>query len=185
MACWRDFFKPTQPGRRIVIKPPWISLRPKGMVVIDIDPGMAFGTGTHPTTRLCLRALEKALTGGWDLPRRGGRTSPSILDVGMGSGILSIAAAKLGAEHVMGIDIDQRAIENARRNIRINGLKGKIRMKKASISQIAEPFDLVVVNIDAKTIEGMRSYLMDCVSAGGILILSGFLGEGARLGHAL
>ena len=175
MLRWKAFFKASQPGRRIVVKPPWIRLRSKGVIVIDIEPGMAFGTGTHATTRLCLRALEKTLTGGYDLPRRGGRAPNSVLDVGMGSGILSIAAAKLGSRHVLGIDVDQRAIDNARGNIRINKLSGRIRMRKATIFQIGEQFDLVVANIDAKTIEEMRFFLMDRVAAGGTLILSGVL----------
>jgi ribosomal protein L11 methyltransferase len=175
MTGWRAFFKASQPGRRIVVKPPWIRLRSRGMIIIDIEPGMAFGTGTHSTTRLCLRALEKTITGGYDLPLRGGGTPHSVLDVGMGSGILSIAAAKLGARRVLGIDVDQRAIDNARGNIRINKLGGRIRMRKATISQIGEQFDLVVANIDAKTIEEMRFSLMDRVAAGGTLILSGVL----------
>jgi ribosomal protein L11 methyltransferase len=175
MTRWRAFFKASQPGRRIVVKPPWIKLRSNGKIVIDIEPGMAFGTGTHSTTRLCVRALEKALTSGYDLPLKGGGTPRSVLDVGMGSGILSIAAAKLGARSVLGIDVDQRAIDNARGNIRINKLGGRIRMKKATISQIGEQFDLVVANIDAKTIEEMRFFLMDRVVAGGTLILSGVL----------
>jgi ribosomal protein L11 methyltransferase len=176
MMGWRAFFKVSKPGRRIVVKPPWIRVRSRGMVVIDIEPGMAFGTGTHSTTRLCLRALEKAFTSGYDLPRRGRRAPQSVLDVGMGSGILSIAAAKLGARHVLGIDVDQRAIDNARGNIRINKLSGGIRMKRATVSQIGEQFDVVVANIDAKTIEEMRFSLWDRVAAGGTLILSGVLG---------
>ena len=175
MMSWRAFFKASQPGRRIIVKPPWVSLRSREMILIDIEPGMAFGTGTHPTTRLCLRALEKALTGVNNLLLRGGRIPQSVLDVGMGSGILSIAAAKLGARHVLGIDVDQRGIDNARENIRINKLKGRIRMRKATISQIGEQFDLVVANIDAKTIGEMGFPLMDRVAAGGILILSGVL----------
>ena len=175
MTRWRAFFKASQAGRRVVVKPPWIQLRSKGKIVIDIEPGMAFGTGTHSTTRLCVRALEKAITGGYDLPLRGGGTPCSVLDVGTGSGILSIAAAKLGARRVLGIDVDQRAIDNARGNIRINKLGGRIRVKKAIISQIGEQFDLVVANIDAKTIEEMRFFLKDRVAAGGALILSGVL----------
>ncbi|MFB0507569.1 MAG: 50S ribosomal protein L11 methyltransferase [Thermodesulfobacteriota bacterium] len=181
MMRWRAFFKASQAGRRIVVKPPWIRLRSRGMIVIDIEPGMAFGTGTHPTTRLCLRALEKAFTGGYDFPRRGRRAPHSVLDVGMGSGILSIAAAKLGARNVLGIDVEQRAIANARENIRINKLSGKVRIRKATISQARGQFDLVVTNIDAKTIEEMSFSLMDRVAAGGILILSGVLGGEAGL----
>jgi ribosomal protein L11 methyltransferase len=182
MICWRAFFKASQPGRRIVVKPPWIRLRSRGMIAIDIEPGMAFGTGTHSTTRLCLRALENAFAGGYNLPHRGKRAPHSVLDVGMGSGILSIAAAKLGARNILGIDIDQMAIDNAKENIRINNVRGRIRMRKATISQIREQFDLVVANIDAKTIEEMRFSLMDRVVAGGTLILSGVLdGEVDRL----
>lgn len=175
MTRWRAFFKASQAGSRIVVKPPWIKVKSKGKIVIDIEPGMAFGTGTHSTTRLCVRALEKALTGEYDLLLKGGGTPVSVLDVGMGSGILSIAAAKLGARRVLGIDVDQRAIDNARANIRINQLGGRIQIKKATISQIGERFDLVVANIDAKTIEEMRFFLMDRVEAGGALILSGVL----------
>ncbi len=175
MRRWRTFFKASRLGRRIVVKPPWISLKPMEMIVIDIEPSMAFGTGTHPTTRLCLRALEKALTGVYNLSPRGERTPRSVLDVGMGSGILSIAAAKLGARHVLGIDIDQRAINNARENIRINRLRGRIRMRKVTISQIGEVFDLIVANIDMKTISEMGGHLMGRVAKRGILILSGVL----------
>jgi len=169
MIGWRAFFKPSRAGNRIVVKPPWINLRRRAMIVIDIEPGMAFGTGTHPTTRLCLRALEKAFAGAFHFPRK-------VLDVGTGSGILSIAAVKLGARHVVGIDIDQRAIDNARRNIRLNGLRGRIRMRNAAISQIREQFDVVVANIDAKAIEEMRHHLAGRVAPEGVLILSGLLG---------
>jgi ribosomal protein L11 methyltransferase len=174
MKRWRTLFKPSQPGRGIVVKPPWINLAPGDVVVIDIEPGMAFGTGTHPTTRLCLRALERAFAGKYGHRPRDEHRPYSFLDVGMGSGILMIAAAKLGARNVLGIDVDQRAVENARKNVRINGLGGRVRMRKAPISEIGGRFDLVVANIDAKSIEEMRSPLMDRVAAGGILVLSGF-----------
>jgi ribosomal protein L11 methyltransferase len=174
MVGWRAFFKPSRAGHRIVVKPPWIYFRRRGMIVIDIEPGMAFGTGTHPTTRLSLRALEKAFTSGFHLPRK-------VLDVGTGSGILSIAAVKLGARHVVGIDIDQRAIDNARRNIRLNGLRGRIRARNAAISQIGEQFDVVVANIDANTIEEMKHHLAGRVAPDGVLILSGLLGGEVEL----
>ncbi len=169
MIGWRAFFKPSRAGNRIIVKPPWINLRRRAMIIIDIEPGMAFGTGTHPTTRLCLRALERAFSSAFHFPRK-------VLDVGTGSGILSIAAVKLGARHVVGIDIDQRAIDNARRNIRLNGLRGRIRMRNAAISQIAEQFDVVVANIDVKAIEEMRHHLAGRVAPEGSLILSGLLG---------
>jgi ribosomal protein L11 methyltransferase len=168
MRGWRVFFKACRAGSRIVVKPPWITLRSRGMIVIDIDPGMAFGTGTHPTTRLCLRALEKAFADASYVPR-------AVLDVGIGSGILSIAAAKLGARRVVGIDVDQRAIDNARRNIRMNRMGRRIRVKKATISHIGEQFNVAVANIDASSIEEMRYQLVDRVLPGGTLLLSGLL----------
>ena len=175
MKRWRGFFKPSRVGRRIVVKPPWIKVTSREKIVIDIEPGMAFGTGTHPTTRLCLRALEKAFGGTCDPPR-------TVLDVGMGSGILSIVAAKLGARHVMGIDVDRSAIDNARKNIRMNGLRGRVRMRKVSVSRVGGQFDMVVANIDAKAIDEMRHHLIDRVAARGTLILSGLLdGEGGPM----
>lgn len=174
MKRWRSFFKPSQLGRGIIVKPSWIDLSSRDMIVIDIEPGMAFGTGTHATTRLCLRALERAFAGEYGLLPRDEHPPHSVLDVGMGSGILMIAAAKLGARNVLGIDVEQRAVENARQNVRINGLRGRVRMRKATVSEIGGRFDLVVANIDAKTIKEMRSRLMDRVAAGGILVLSGF-----------
>ena len=146
------------------------ALRSRGMIVIDIDPGMAFGTGTHQTTRLCLRALEKAFADASYVPR-------AVLDVGIGSGILSIAAAKLGARRVTGIDVDQRAIDNAKKNIRMNRMGRRIRIQEATIAHINEQFDVVVANIDASSIEEMRHQLVGRVLPGGALILSGFLDE--------
>jgi ribosomal protein L11 methyltransferase len=171
MMGWKAFFKASRVGKRIIVKPPWITLRPSERIIIDIEPGMAFGTGTHPTTRLCLRELEERIA----VIPESLETRPSVLDVGTGSGILSIAAVKLGARHVVGIDIDQRALGNARRNIRINGLRGKIWLRKTTISQLRGHFDVVVVNIDLRTVEEMRDHLRGRVVKDGTLILSGFL----------
>lgn len=171
MMGWKAFFKASRVGKRIIVKPPWITLRPSERIIIDIEPGMAFGTGTHPTTRLCLRELEERIA----VIPESLEMRPSVLDVGTGSGILSIAAVKLGARHVVGIDIDRRALGNARRNIRINGLRGKIWLRKATISQLRGYFDVVVVNIDLRTVEEMRDHLRGRVVKDGTLILSGFL----------
>ena len=106
---WKRFFKPVQVTSRFVVKPPWSKARLKrGQIPININPGMAFGTGTHATTKLCIRALEERLK----------RKGLSVLDVGTGSGILSIVAAKLGAKEVWGIDIDGVAVEIARENVK-------------------------------------------------------------------
>jgi ribosomal protein L11 methyltransferase len=115
---WKRFFKPIQVTPRFVVKPPWSKIRLKrGQVSIDITPGMAFGTGTHATTVLCIRALEERLK----------KKGLSVLDVGTGSGILSIIAAELGAKEVWGIDIDGVALENARENVKKNHVSNHLK----------------------------------------------------------
>jgi len=170
---WKRFFKPVQVTSRFVVKPPWskIQLR-RRQIPIDIIPGMAFGTGTHATTILCIQALEKRLK------KRG----LSVLDVGTGSGILSIVAAKLGAKEVWGIDIDGVAVENARENIEKNHVSGVVKIRKGSMGGLRKKFDVVVVNIDFKSLRRMRKPLLNHLENQGFLILSGILeGEKDRL----
>src|SRR4030066_1569850 len=121
---WKRFFKPVQVTSRFVVKPPWSKIRLKGgQIPIDITPGMAFGTGTHATTILCVQALEERLK----------RKRLSVLDVGTGSGILSIIAAKLGTQEVWGIDIDGVALENARENVKKNCVSDVVTLRKGRI----------------------------------------------------
>ena len=166
---WKRFFKPVQVTPRFVIKPPWARVRLKrGQVSVDITPGMAFGTGTHATTILSIRALEESLK----------KKGFSVLDVGTGSGILSIIAAKSGAKEVWGIDIDGVAVENARENIEKNGVSAIVRIRKGSIGDLHKKFDVVVANIDLKSLRRMRIPLLNHLKKQGFLILSGILEQG-------
>ena len=163
---WKKFFKPVQVTPRFVVKPPWSRIRPrKGQSSIDIFPGMAFGTGTHATTRLSIQALEEAIK----------KKGFCVLDVGTGSGILSIIAAKLGAKEVWGIDIDRVAVENARENVVKNGVSDIVRIRKGSMGDLRKRCDVVVANIDFKSLRRMRKPLLSRLKKGGLLILSGIL----------
>jgi ribosomal protein L11 methyltransferase len=167
---WKRFFKPVQVTSKFVVKPPWSKIRLKReQISIDITPGMAFGTGTHATTILCIQALEKRVK------KRG----LSVLDVGTGSGILSIIAAKLGAKEVLGIDIDRVAVENARENVEKNDVSDIVKIRKGSIGNLHKKFDVIVANIDLKSLRRMRKSLIHHLKVQGFLILSGIL-EGEK-----
>jgi ribosomal protein L11 methyltransferase len=163
--AWKAHFHVLRLGRRLVIKPSWRRHRRTGdEVVIDLDPGMAFGTGLHPTTRLCLEALEHRAAAG---PL--GRT----LDVGCGSGILSIAAVKLGATRVLAVDIDPIAIEATLANARHNRVGRRIRAQDGTIPTGEGPFDLVLANLIAGVLIEHAATLDSELVRGGTLIASG------------
>jgi len=165
---WKRFFKPIQVTPRFVVKPPWSKiLLKRGQSSIDITPGMAFGTGTHATTHLSIQALEESLK----------KKGLSVLDVGTGSGILSIIAAKLGAKEVWGIDIDGVAVENARENVEKNHVSAIVKTRKGSIGDLHKKFDVVVANIDLKGLRRIRKPLLNHLKKRGLLILSGILEE--------
>lgn len=169
--AWKDFYGVQRMGERIVIKPSWLEYVPKeGDVVLDLDPGMAFGTGLHPTTRLCMAALEDYV-----------RPGTNILDLGTGSGILAIAAAKLGGPsvRVQAIDVDQIAVDATRENVERNGLTGQIEvgLGSASAAQPNAPYDLIVANILATVIIDLAKSLYNLLAPGGILITSGIFHE--------
>ena len=170
---WKRFFKPVQVTPRFLVKPPWSRVRSKrGQIPIDITPAMAFGTGTHATTILCIQALEERLK----------RKGQSVLDVGTGSGILSIIAAKLGAKEVWGIDIDGVALENARENVETNAVSNIVKIRKGSIGSLRKKFDVIAANIDIKSLRRMRRPLIGHLKNHGVLILSGILeGEKERI----
>lgn len=170
---WQRFFTTCRIGTRVVIKPSWELYLPKdGDMVIEMDPGMAFGTGTHPTTRMCLEVIE-------DIVR--GRTTPisAMLDVGTGSGILSIAAAKMGVAKVMGIDIDPIALRYARQNVEKNRVAHLVEVCECSLDKLEERFDLVVANILSEILIKLRKELVKHLAVNGMLVLSGILGEKA------
>lgn len=168
---WKGFFKPVRITSKFVVKPPWLKTQLKrDQIPITITPGMAFGTGTHATTKLCIQAL------GQRLRRRG----VSVLDVGTGSGILSIVAARLGAGEVWGTDIDEVAIENARENVKQNGISGIVRIRKGTIGSVRKRFDVIVANIDVRNLKKMRQSFIHHLKSHGFLILSGILEEDAE-----
>lgn len=165
---WKRFFKPVQVTSRFVVRPSWSKVRlKKRQIAIAITPGMAFGTGTHATTILSIQALEERL------PKRGF----SVLDVGTGSGILSIIASKLGAKEVWGIDIDGVAVKNARENLELNRVSNNVKIRKGSIGVLQKKFDVIIANIDFKSLRRMRGSLLGHLKNKGFLLLSGILEE--------
>lgn len=171
--AWKAHYHPVRIGKRLLIRPLWteVELQPDD-VEIALDPGMAFGTGTHPTTQLCLEATEDLLVPG-----------AQVLDLGTGSGILAIAAAKLGAAHVLALDNDSIAVEAAIENAQQNGAAAKITVQEGSLETVvgsARRFDLILVNILARIIIQMCSqHLGEVVRPGGLAIFSGIILEQA------
>jgi ribosomal protein L11 methyltransferase len=171
--AWKAHFKPLKLTARLVVRPPWEAYEAgPGEVVITIHPGMAFGTGRHPTTVLCLRALEEVW--GQDLPLE---VQPfQVLDVGTGTGILALAAARLGAG-VLAIDLDPEAVAAALENVRLNALEEKIWVEETPIVSLRQQFGLILANITAPDLMELAEALAGRLVSGGALIISGFLEE--------
>jgi ribosomal protein L11 methyltransferase len=176
--AWKAHFPVLRVGRRIVIRPTWRRHRRQpGDVVLALDPGMAFGTGLHPTTRLCLAALESladrgVLAAGGE---GGGPDSAGarVLDVGSGSGILSIAAARLGAREVLAVDVDPIAVDATAANTRRNRLARVVRAREGSAPSGEGPFDVVLANLIASLLVSLADGLVADVRPGGVLLASG------------
>lgn len=165
--AWKAYFPVLRVGRRLVIRPTWRRhQRAPGDVVLALDPGMAFGTGLHPTTRLCLAALEP-------LAEDGRLAGARVLDVGCGSGILAIAAIKLGAVAALGLDTDPIAIEATIANSRRNRLARRIRARAGSLPSGEAPYDVVLANLIAGVLVPLASFLYDELRPGGTLLGSG------------
>jgi ribosomal protein L11 methyltransferase len=165
--AWKAHFPVLRIGRRIVIKPTWRRHRAAPAdVVVALDPGMAFGTGLHPTTRLCLAVLERVAD-------RGLMTGARALDVGCGSGILAIAAARLGATSVLGVDTDPIAVEATAANAARNRLTRRIAAREGSLPTGEPPFDVVLANLIAGVLVGLASELAAELRPGGTLVASG------------
>lgn len=163
---WREFYHPVRVGRRLLVKPSWVPADPEeGLLVIEMDPGMAFGCGTHPTTAMCMALLEEVI--------RGGET---VLDVGAGSGILSLTAARLGAAAVVAVDSDPTAVRVARENIEANRLGGLVRVREGNLLEGVEtPADVIVANIVADVIIRLLPAAVSLLRAGGKFIASGVI----------
>lgn len=165
---WKEHFTARKVGRRLVVKPSWEAYGAgPDDVVLTIDPGQAFGTGTHETTRMCL-ALTEELFRERPAPAR-------VLDVGTGTGILGIAAVKLGAESVLGIDTDPKAVEVANENARINAVADRFTACATPLERVEGEFDLVQANVIAEILVDMKKEIVSRVRPGGGIILSGIL----------
>jgi ribosomal protein L11 methyltransferase len=166
---WKRFIKPRRVGESFWVTPPWIEApKFRRRQVITIEPGMAFGTGTHATTRGCMEFLEVVA----DRLENGEFTA---LDVGTGSGILAIALAKLGARTIWAVDNDAVALTVARENLRVNGMAERVHLSASPLSRIKQTFAVVVANLTAETILELAGALEKKVARNGYLILSGIL----------
>ncbi|MDQ0661195.1 50S ribosomal protein L11 methyltransferase [Paenibacillus sp. W2I17] len=173
-TAWKQYFKPIRVSERLTIKPTWEEYTPESPdeKIIELDPGMAFGTGTHPTTSLCLRTLETVIQGGEE-----------VIDVGTGSGILAIGAIKLGAKHVLALDLDPVAVISARENVELNGLEQQITVKESDLLSVLGsqdpslgvqlPVKVVVANILAEIILLFVDDVYHALESGGTYIVSG------------
>lgn len=179
---WKEYFKPARIGKRLVIKPTWEKFpAEREDIILELDPGMAFGTGTHPSTRLCLETLEKIYFHEGVFIHQNRKKPFTVLDVGTGSGILSIAAAKLGAREVTAIDIDPQAVMVAAENLTLNKVEQSVSVSAAPLSLIGSSFDLIVANILAEALVKLAPELIERINPGGFLILSGILIEKERI----
>ena len=175
---WKQFYKPMEIGERLIVIPEWESTGvPEGRVALRLNPGLTFGTGSHATTRLCLTALEKHITGG-----------QTVLDLGCGSGILSIAALLLGADHAVACDIDEKCMDVAYENAALNGVGrdrytvrwGDVVTDQALRQELGGPYDVVVANIVADVIKALASTVRPLVKEGGIFLCSGIIDDRAE-----
>ena len=163
---WKKYFKPFHASGHLVIKPTWENFTPvPGDKIIEIDPGMAFGSGTHETTSMCLSLLEEVISGGEE-----------IIDVGTGSGILAIGAALLGAGHVLAIDIDPDAVRVARDNVKLNQVDSLISVQQGNLlDRISDTCDICVANIISDVIIAFAAPLMSHIRPRGLFITSGIV----------
>ncbi len=175
LDAWRAHAEVVTVGRRLVVRPPWVPLGPvvPGAVVVEVDPAAAFGHGGHATTRLCLVEVEAALAA---------RPGLDVLDVGCGSGVLAVAAAALGAERVVAVDVDPAALDATRGNALRNDVEGVVDARLVDDEDAQDPLaaapvrvDLVVANLGARALVALAPHLRGRLAAGGRLVVSGLL----------
>lgn len=165
---WKKYYKPKKVGDKIVVKPSWEDYEKKAdEIIIELDPGMAFGTGTHETTMMCIQKLEQYL-----------KKDDAVFDIGCGSGILSIAAAKLGAGKVIGVDLDAVSVESSRKNVAMNNVENIVQIREGNLLDVVdEKADLIVSNIVAEIIIDMTKNIKKYLNRDGIFISSGIILE--------
>ena len=166
-TTWKKYYKPTKIGKSIVVKPTWEEYKPSSdEIVIELDPGMAFGTGTHETTMMCVNLLEKYV-----------KNNSVVYDIGTGSGILAITAAKLGASSVVGVDLDEVAVDAAIENVKYNKIQN-ISVKHGDLVDVLSgAADVVVANIIADIVINLTSIVKPFIKKGGVFITSGIIKE--------
>jgi ribosomal protein L11 methyltransferase len=165
-TAWRDGYEPIRIGR-ITIVPTWLEVPSDAEVVVRLDPGLAFGTGLHPTTRACLEAIQAL-----------GGMPASVLDVGCGSGILGIAALKIGAERVIGYDTDRLAVDASNQNAAVNGLSDRFDAREGTLPEVPDAkFPLVLANLVAAVLIDLAPRLANHTAALGTVIASGIIGS--------
>lgn len=166
--CWKEFFHPEKVGDLIVIKPSWEEYEGAlNDIVVELDPGMAFGTGTHPTTAMCIRELEGLVKGGM-----------KVFDVGTGSGVLSIVAAKLGAGAVEAVDFDAVAVKTAAENVALNHVENVVKTAQSDLLQnVSGKADIIIANIIADIIIRLLKDVKDYLKKDGVMIASGIIAE--------
>ena len=173
---WKQFYKPMEIGERLLVIPAWEKAEAKGRVTLTLNPGLTFGTGSHATTRLCLTALESRIHGG-----------EKVLDLGCGSGILSIAALRLGAESAFACDIDEKCVDVAYENAALNGIGkdrytvrwGDVLTDAALRQEMGTGYDIVVANIVADVIMGLSPHVRPFLKPGGLFLCSGIIDDRA------
>ena len=166
---WKKYYHQVPVGDKLLIKPSWEDLEDefKDRLIVEIDPGMAFGTGTHETTYMCLEALEKYV-----------KDDDVVFDVGCGSGILGIAAAKLGAKKIVAVDLDEKCVETSIENAKLNGVKGKMEVHLGNLLDVVDgTANIIVSNIIAEIITGLVFDLREHLVPNGIFIASGIIEE--------
>jgi ribosomal protein L11 methyltransferase len=181
---WKEHYEIERVGR-IVIRPAWRNYEPEGGdVVISLDPGMAFGTGQHATTRMCLAGMQelagdKATSKGRQATRAKRQALGKVLDLGSGSGILAIAAVALGAERVIAVDSDALAVEASQSNARLNGMEKQITVRRGSIEAAGRdgPFDVIVANLNAAAVSSLAGAVASRLTTGGRLFAGGIIAE--------